>query len=183
VIGRDGCIGLLLEFLGVCANEFRKVGVEITLVLHTLKKGRTGIDASILSQFSWLVMGGFGASPDVVWPSDFDAKLLSQQREAANSQLPQNKARACILRSRGDGQSSISVVVMPVIEMKSTQVQTFTPEDDGSTFLDRLRQTLGEKATITQIVQELTKIMGEVPTEAAIMYAIQESGITVIDDV
>lgn len=185
VTGRDGCIGELLEFLRVAANEFRKVKIEITLVLHTLKKGQTGIDASILSQFSWLIMGGFAASPDVVWPSDFDAKAWSQQREAANSQLPQSKARAAILRTRGDGQSSIGVVVMPRVQIESaSQVKTFTPEPEtnGATFLDRLRERLGDQATIDQIVGALTQIMGEIPTEAAILYAIQESGIEVIGD-
>jgi hypothetical protein len=184
VTGRDGCIGELLEFLNIAANEFRKVKIEITIVLHTLKKGRTGIDAAILSQFSWLIMGGFGASPDVVWPSDFDAKHWSQQREAANSQLPQSKARAAILRTRGDGQSAIAVVTMPRIEsvtVKSADRDTST-ETQSETVLDKLRSRLGDRATVDQIVVTLTQIMGEVPTEAAILYAIQESGIEVIGE-
>lgn len=195
VIGRDGCVGELLEFLRVCANEFRKVKIEITLVLHTLKKGQTGIDASILSQFSWLIMGGFGASPDVVWPSDFDAKLWSAQREAANSQLPQSKARACILRSRGNGQSKIEVVTMPAIATASPppQVESVpptttteggdrgTPEDSPDLF-GQLRAILGEQTTLERFKAALGAITRQIPSDQALYFAIDRSGIQIVED-
>ena len=190
--GRDGCLGELVEFLEQAASEFRKVNINVTLVLHTLKKNQTGLDASILSQFSWLIMGGFGASSDVVWPGDFDPKYWSAQREQANSLLDQSKARACILRRRGDGRSDISVVAMPKIVLgeaipkhqtqSEPQLETTVPAVADAPLGQQLREKVGDRATMGQIYQAIIELTGTSPTQAAVLYMLNVSGIELLPD-
>jgi hypothetical protein len=183
VIGKEGCIGELMEFLEECSNAWRKVGIEVTLVLHTLKKGQTGLDMSILSQFSWLIMGGFGASRDVPWPHDFDATDWSKQREQANAGLPQDRARACILRLRGDGVAETRIVAMPKIsasETSSTAEVSESADPAIPTIFDRLRSRCGDRATLGQVYSALYELQQTPPTEEALNLAIARSGIEII---
>ena len=187
VCGRGGPKAVLLEFLQESANEFRKVGITITLTLHTLKKGQTGIDASILGQMTWLLLGGFIASMDVVWPADINQKELIEAQATVQAGLDINKARACVLRLRGGGQTSVSIVAMPRIDLQevrpdpsmSESLPESTQGDQG--ILETLSANLGGRATIEQIKTELTRLSGSTPTDQALYYAIQESGIEVIE--
>ncbi|NJR69497.1 MAG: hypothetical protein HC771_13150 [Synechococcales cyanobacterium CRU_2_2] len=111
--GRDGAGAELQEVLQIVTNEARKSNVELTLVTHTLKKGKTGFDASYLAQISWLMLGNILASPDIVWPSDLDTKAWQQERDMLQASLDDSVGRAAVLRNAMDGKNETSVVLIP----------------------------------------------------------------------
>ncbi len=115
----EGAGDSLKKLLKIVANEARKANVEITLVAHSLKKNTTGFDAAHLSQISWLMLGGILGSPDIQWPNDLDPKRWAEERELMQVSLDDRVGRACVLRERGEGRSSIRVVVMPPIAVKT----------------------------------------------------------------
>lgn len=144
----EGAGDSLNKLLKIVANEARKANVEITLVAHSLKKNTTGFDAAHLSQISWLMLGGILGSPDIKWPNDLDPKRWAEERELMQVSLDDSVGRACVLRERGDGRSSIRIVVMPPSPSAGGMTTPQRPSQNLAAFekqiilIDRLRQQI-----------------------------------------
>lgn len=103
----------LVECFRYVVNSARKAKINMTLIAHTLKKGRTGLDSSDIEQISWLLMGSIAGAANIRFPTDFDTSRWGAERTQLQSNLSDDVGRAVILREEHEGKADVRVVVMP----------------------------------------------------------------------
>jgi hypothetical protein len=90
-------ISLLREFVCLVANESRKAKLTLTFVVHSIQKQKCGLDASDLTQITWMIMGNSLSTPNSRWPSDLDAKGWRNKQKMLQDTLDIDQARALVI--------------------------------------------------------------------------------------
>ena len=104
----------LLEFIEVVQDEGRKFGVELSIGCHSLKKERTGIDSTVISQMYWLLFENAASDRATVFPADFDQKDIVKKLKKVNQRKDPKKQRSYVLTTPRGG---LQIDLLPLLEL------------------------------------------------------------------
>lgn len=183
----------LLEFIEVVQDEGRKFGVELSIGCHSLKKERTGVDSTVISQMYWLLFENAASDRATVFPADFDQKDIVKKLKKVNQRKDPKKQRSYVLTTpRGE----VSIDLLPLLELPTfsldegtttpvevTPVDTLvnTPEftDEQKVFIviqnwvcDRT-----EKPTASEVWQMWERLSGKKLNENGLKYLMEKLGL------
>lgn len=95
-------------------DELRKYHANVTITSKSFKKEMMKLDSSVIGQMDLLALGKSLADPTNKLPSDIDAKILVQKRNAVAA-LPGCKY-ACVYRDAIEGEPEIKVIPDNLVE-------------------------------------------------------------------
>lgn len=95
-------------------HQGRKYGINLTLGLHSIKKGESGIDSSVLFQMDTLALGDSIADRTNAWPASFSLEKLWNGIEEIKSQ----GSRACVVRKLGESPLAVAMPVLQISQLK-----------------------------------------------------------------
>lgn len=113
--------------LATSQDEGRKFGMDVTLGLHSLKKGRSKIDSSVLFQMDILCLANAIADPNTPFPTDWDKKALVSCRHAVQASLGPGQGFACVACKQGDPPI---VQVLPHIDLSNFKIGNVSAASD-----------------------------------------------------
>ena len=114
----------VLKAIQLIQFEGRKYNVNVVLGLHSVKKGQSGIDSSVLANMDLLCLGKSLADRSTQFPADFDCSALLKEQELTQSRLRSSDGFACVVRKLGQ---SPQVVVLPYLSIPRTGEQMASP--------------------------------------------------------
>lgn len=114
----------VLKAIQLIQFEGRKYNVNVVLGLHSVKKGQSGIDSSVLANMDLLCLGKSLADRSTQFPADFDCSALLKGQEIIQSQLRSGDGFACVVRKLGE---SPQVVVLPYLSIPKAGEQVVSP--------------------------------------------------------
>lgn len=168
-----------VEILQFVQFEGRKYGVNLCLGLHTIKKGESKIDSSVLFNMDMVVCGDMLADKSSPFPGNFDRKtLLAQQYEMSDSL--RSKGRAVVFRKLQEPPRVVPFLRPDLSQFKfnvagaPTEVE---PEEEDEpavnpleAFLE-LKQQLGRMPTDSELLAMYKTITGQDLNEKGLSYA------------
>lgn len=168
----------LLEFIEVAQDEGRKFGVELTIGMHSLKKERTGIDSTVISQMYWVLLENTATDRNTVFPADFDQKAIIRQLKKINQNKDRNKYRAFVLTSpTGD----LLIDLLPLLSLPTfqqnqpiTSNQDLTPEQEAFLTLKNWVGSMSQLPTHLQVWQKWEELTGQKLNEKGLLYLLEK---------
>lgn len=160
----------VLKAIQLIQFEGRKYKVNVVLGLHSVKKGQSGIDSSVLANMDLLCLGKSLADRSTQFPADFDCSALLKDQELTQSRLRSGDGFACVVRKLGE---SPQVVVLPHLsipkagEQVASPVAVNLPEDEDT---DKFEGDVNPCEVIKEWVQKI----GRNPTDDELKAAWKE---------
>lgn len=155
----------VLEFIDLIQDEGRKYGFDITIGMHSLKKGNTGIDSAALGQMNWLLFEKAAYDSATKYPSDFDQLEIKKAAKVVNSQVDRKKGR-CVVVISHDFPDPI-ITALPYLEPPTINLES-EPTDKHQADMTTEPQT-ETPDYLTQIKQVITSLEN-IPSDDEIAY-------------
>jgi hypothetical protein len=170
-----------VEILQFVQFEGRKYGVNLCLGLHTIKKGESKIDSSVLFNMDMVVCGDMLADKSSPFPGNFDRKtLLSAQYELSDALG--SKGRAVIFRKLQEPPKVVPFLRPDLSQFKfnvsgtAPDVVADEEEDDQPSAnpleaLLELKEQLGRMPTDQELLSLYKTITGQDLNDKGLAYA------------
>ena len=136
----------VLEFFDLVQDEGRKFGFDITIGMHSLKKGNTGIDSAALGQMNWLLFEKAAYDSATKYPSDFDQSEIKRLAKVVNKQIDRKKGRCIVVISHDLPEPIITALPYlkpPTINLENEPTDNHCAEStDTPDYLSQLKQVI-----------------------------------------
>lgn len=177
----------LIDLIEVVQDEGRKFGVELTIGCHALKKERIGIDSTVLSQMTWLLLEKAATDSTTKYPADFNQKSIIKEVKKVNQRKDKTKHKTLVMTTpTGD----LLVDLLPLLPLPSFSVNgepepsaiTPTPQEltPAQKAFTAIRQWVNDRQlppTAEEVRQAWEKLTGEQLHEQGLRYLIEKLGL------
>lgn len=178
----------LIELIELVQDEGRKFGVELTIGCHALKKERIGIDSTVLSQMTWLLLEKASTDSCTRYPADFNQKSIIKEVRKINESKDKTKHKTLVMTTPvGD----LLVDLLPLLPLPSFSVDgelpIETPTEDIPQELTQAQKSFSviqqwvndreQPPTADEVRKAWEKLTGEQLHEQGLQYLMEKLGL------